>query len=87
MRAGGIGRVEAVAMKYSGHALWRMTVRSITVEDVEAVLARPRKVAQGEGNCLNYWGYGPSGYRLRVTVCGGTVISTVTWADSRKEQR
>jgi len=78
---------EVVEMKYSAHALMQMTRRVITVADVEAVLSAPRQVAQGERNCLNYWGYGPSGYRLRVTVCGGRVISTVCWADWRKGSR
>ncbi len=71
-------------MEYTTHALDQMEERTITKADVEAVLARPTKEAPGLNGATNYWGYGPSKKRIRVTIDRTrTRIITVANADSR----
>jgi len=70
-------------MIYTRHARRRMIRRNIAEADVEAVMAKPKKVALAERGALNYWGYGQSGYRIRITVAN-RIILTVAWADARK---
>jgi hypothetical protein len=62
-----------------------MVKRSITKEDIAAVLAAPTKQSPGDDGCINYWGYGPSKKRIRVTVNPSRrrLIVTVANADSR----
>jgi hypothetical protein len=75
-------------MIYTKHAKQRMKRRGITEGDVAAVLASPTKIAPGDNSATNYWGYGPSGYRIRVTVAPNRLhIKTVTWADCRKQKK
>jgi len=75
-------------MKNSDHANKQMRDRGIARGDVDAVLAAPEKMAPGDNGATNYWGYGPSGYRVRVTVADdGLTIITVAWADYRKKAK
>jgi|GEM_PF-5134889 len=66
------------------HALRQMARREIQAADVEAVLRNPSKMEPAEEGATNYWGLGPSGYRVRVTVNPDGSIKTVAWADRRK---
>jgi hypothetical protein len=71
-------------MKHSQHALDQMALRAISREDVDAVITQPSKIAPGDDGCVNLWGRGPSGKRIRVTLSPDrTVIITVANADSR----
>ena len=74
-------------MIYSKHAKKQMAIRGIARADADAVLANPTKTAAGLDGATNFWGYGPSGYRVRVTVADdGDTIKTVAWADYRKQK-
>jgi hypothetical protein len=73
-------------VKLSPHAKDQMVKRSITKEDIAAVLAAPTKQRPADYGRINYWGYGagPRKKRIRVTVEPfSRVIVTVANADSR----
>lgn len=75
-------------MIYTKHAKQQMAVRGITLADADEVLVNPMRVEPGDDGALNFWGYGPSGYRVRVPVApDGVHIKTVAWADYRKRGR
>jgi Domain of unknown function (DUF4258) len=71
-------------MKYSRHAVERMTQRGISQTDADAVVANPTKRSPGFHDATNFWGYDSDGYRIRVTVGLDGQVKTVSWADRRK---
>ena len=65
-----------------------MTVRGIAQADADEVLKNPMKVEPSDDGAVNFWGYGLSGYRVRVTVApDGAHVKTVAWADYRRRRR
>jgi hypothetical protein len=80
------GRRVFIGLDFSAHSRLQMAARNITEADVDLAVAFATKTltSPSKFGCVNVWGFGVAGNRIRVTIDTRDLgVLTVANADSR----